>query len=237
MLARKSCVSRVTICGRAVEMPSPLARRIAIEENLHFALRIDPPPGNNLLDGRGARRNCKEMTMARTGLSFDEYVDLKIKPRAGADPVFQEAADLELAEMFPMTVAQASEHLRSRGYDCRPEMLELLIQNGVVSPANQNAWSQADVDAAAEHLEECQIHTPYVVMCMALGCRYADFLRAVREAAERESAKYGRRVPMDDQYFVMHRIPPRGGPDGHDAIITFTLADDIRERLERGEEV
>lgn len=175
--------------------------------------------------------------MVRTGLSFDEYVDIKIKPRAGADPVFQEAAEMELAEMFPMTVAQASEHLRSRGYDCRPEMLDVLLRNKVVTPADPNAWMRADVDAAAGYFEDCQIHTPYVVMCMALGCRYADFLRAVREAAERESAKYGRQVPMNDQYFVMHRIPPRGGPDGHDAIISFTLADDIRERLERGEEV
>lgn len=175
--------------------------------------------------------------MVRTGLSFDEFVNLKIKPRAGADPVFQEAADLELAELFPMTVGQASEHLRSRGYDCRPEMLDVLLRNKVVTPAAPNAWMRADVDAAAEYFEQCEIHTPYVTMSMALGCRYAEFLRSLREAAERESAKYGRRVPMDDQYYVLHRVPSRGGPDGHDAIISFTLADDIRERLERGEEV
>lgn len=175
--------------------------------------------------------------MARTGLSFNEYVDLKIKPRAGADPAFVEAAEMEVAEMFPMTMTQASNHLRSRGYDCRPPMLESLIENGVVSLANQNAWSQADVDAAADHFEECGILTPYAAMCQTLGCSYADFVRPLREAAERESAKYGRQVPEDDQYFVMHRQPPRGGPNGRDAIITFTLADDIRERIERGEEV
>jgi len=175
--------------------------------------------------------------MRPTALTLDEFVNLKIKPRAGADAAFHEAAARELERMFPMTLVAASHHLRSRGYDCRPEMLEVLIRNEVVKPSDPDAWSQADVDAAAEHFEECGLYTPYAAMCQALGCRYADFLRPLHEAAERESAKYGRRVPADDQYFVMHRVPPRGGPDGHDAIITFTLCDDIRERLERGEEV
>ena len=175
--------------------------------------------------------------MRPTALTLDEFVDLKIKPRVGADAVYHEAAAMELERMFPMTLVAASSHLRSRGYDCRPEMLEVLLCNKVVTPADPEAWTQADVDAAAEHFEECEIFTPYAAMCVALGCRYADFLRPLREAADRESAKYGRRVPDDDQYFVMHRVPPRGGDDGHDAIITFTLCDDIRERLERGEEV
>jgi len=175
--------------------------------------------------------------MMQTGLTFDEYVDLRLRPPAGADRAFHKAAEMEQERMFPMTLTAASGHLRSRGYDCRPAMLELLIKNGVVTPAGPDAWTQADVDAAAEHFEDCEIFTPYAAMCVALGCRYADFLRPLREAAERESAKYGRRVPDDDQYFVMHRVPPRGGADGHPAIISFTLADDIRERLERGEEV
>jgi len=175
--------------------------------------------------------------MARIGLTFDEYVDLKVKPRVGADAAFQQAAEMELEQMFPMTLAAASSHLRSRGYDCRPEMLEVLISNQVVTPAAPDAWSQADVDAAAEHFEDCDIFTPYAAMCQTLGCRYADFLKPLREAVDRESAKYGRHIPADDQYFVMHRVPPRGGDQDHDAIISFTLCDDIQERLERGEEV
>ena len=93
------------------------------------------------------------------------------------------------------------------------------------------------MDAAARHFEDCDLLTPYAAMCQTLGCRYVDFLRPLREAADRESARYGRVIPDDDQYFVMHRIPPRGGDAAHDAIISFTLCDDIRERLERGEEV
>lgn len=173
----------------------------------------------------------------RIGLTLDEYFALRVRPPSGADPAFHAAAEQVRATMFPMNLAGASSHLRSRGYDCRPPMLEMLIENGVVTPANRDEWTQADVDAAAEHFEECQLYVPYAAMCQTLGCRYADFLRPLLDAAERESKRYGRRIPNDDQYFVMHRVPPRGGSSGHDAIISFSLCDDIRERLERGEEV
>lgn len=172
--------------------------------------------------------------MMRIGLTLDEYLDLKLRPHAGADRAFHEAAEMERQEMFPMALTAASNHLRSRGYDCRPAMLELLIQNGVVTPVQVDTWALADVDRAAEHFEECGILTPYAAMCQTLGCRYAGFLRPLRAAAERESLKYGRHIPDDDQYFVMHRVPPR---DTQPAVISFTLCDDIRERLERGEEV
>ncbi len=39
--------------------------------------------------------------MVRVGLTFDDYVELKLKPGAGADRVFHEAAELERREMFP----------------------------------------------------------------------------------------------------------------------------------------
>jgi hypothetical protein len=169
-----------------------------------------------------------------TGLTFDEYFELKLKPHAGADRCFHEAAEQMRDSMFPMPTVSASNHLRSRGYDCRPEMLEVLVKNGVVKLTEQDSWTQADVDAAADYFEDCSFFVPYGMMCVALGCGYADFLRALREAAERESRKYGRRVLDDDQLFVMHRVPPRGDQA---AVISFTLADDIRERLERGEEV
>lgn len=112
----------------------------------------------------------------RIGLTLDEYTDLRLSPPSGADPAFQS----EREQLFPMNLASVSNHLRSRGYDCKPPMLDLLIQNGVVKPADRNAWAQADVDAAAEHFEECQIFVPYAAMCQTLGCRYADFLRPLR---------------------------------------------------------
>jgi hypothetical protein len=99
----------------------------------------------------------------------------------------------------------AASHPQTR----RPAILDALIRQGVVTPSQPDAWAKADVDVAADHLEEAGIFTPYAAMCMALGCRYADFLRTLREAAERETAKYGRPVQADDQLFVMHRVPPR----------------------------
>jgi hypothetical protein len=170
----------------------------------------------------------------RIGLTLDEQFDLRVKPRTGADRAFHEAAQDERDRMFPMATAAASHHLRSRGYDCRPAILDALIRQGVVTPSQPDAWTQADVDAAADHMEDAGIFTPYAAMCMALGCRYADFLRPLREAAERETAKYGRNVRPDDQLFTLHRVPPR---ETTPAVISFTLCDDIRERLERGEEV
>lgn len=99
-----------------------------------------------------------------TGLTFDEYIELTAMPMAGADPVFVQAVEEERERMFPMPLVVAANHLRSRGCDCRPASLELLIRNGIVTPADPDAWSQADVDSAAEHaaehFEDCQLFTP-----------------------------------------------------------------------------
>jgi hypothetical protein len=180
----------------------------------------------------------------RVGLTFDEFVDLRLKPMAGADQAFFEAADEERNEMFPMATTVAAMHLRQRGYECKAPMLDLLVEDGVVKLSKPDNWTQKDVDAAAEHLEDCQLFVPYAAMCQAMGCPYADFLRPLREAAERESKTYNRRIPEDDQYFVMHRVPPRGVTDKNGNLveitpskISFTLCDDIRERILNGEEV
>lgn len=142
------------------------------------------------------------------GLTFNEYLDLRLKPSPGADRAFQRAVEKERDEMFPMNRRAASHHLRTRGYDCKPPMLVLLVKNGVVTLSQPDVWTQADVEAAAEHFEVCEIFLPYAAMCQTLGCRYADFLRPLREAAEQESQKYGRHIPSDDHFFIMHRLPP-----------------------------
>jgi len=85
----------------------------------------------------------------RIRLTFDECVQLRLKPPAGAGHVFHQAAEEVSERMFPTNTTAASNHLRSRGYDCKPEMLDLLVQNGVVTLSGPDAWTQADVDAAA----------------------------------------------------------------------------------------
>lgn len=108
-------------------------------------------------------------------------MDLRLNPRTGADRVFHEAAQEERERMFPMHTTLASHHLRRRSYDCKPPMLELLVQNAVVTLSQPDTGTQADVDIAAEHFEDCEIYVPYAAMCQALGCRYADFPRPLRE--------------------------------------------------------
>ena len=160
----------------------------------------------------------------RIGLTLEEYVDLKLKPPAGANRAFHRAAEMGREQMFPMKTTEASHHLRARGYDCKPPMLEVLLKNGVVKLAEPDTWTQADVDAAADYFEECEIFVPYAAMCQTLGCGYVAFLRPLREAAERESQKYGRHVPDSDQYFVMHRIPPRGVTDEDGNLVDITAS-------------
>lgn len=88
--------------------------------------------------------------MTRIGLTLDEHFDLRVKPRAGADPAFHDAAQYERDRMFPMATVTASHHLRSRGYDCRPAILDALVRQGVVQPSRPDAWSKAAMPAAAE---------------------------------------------------------------------------------------
>ncbi|MDW8265307.1 MAG: hypothetical protein RMJ52_08235 [Gemmataceae bacterium] len=96
----------------------------------------------------------------RIGLTFDEYVDLKwwaglegvgfLKKEPGKPPVFEPLEDNAPAEfqLFPMSTGQASGHLRSRGYDSRPEMLEVLVNNGIVKLSQPDVWTLAEVNAA-----------------------------------------------------------------------------------------
>ena len=98
--------------------------------------------------------------MERIGLTFAEYAELKVRPRVGADAAFGHAAEMTLAEMFPMTLVAASSHLRSRGYDCRPAMVEVPVCDGVLTPAEPDAWSQADHLASSRPPRRLFNHSP-----------------------------------------------------------------------------
>ncbi len=191
--------------------------------------------------------------MPRNGLTFDEYLELRnpqppsptrvlrtledaIRSRDGSGPASE--------WMFPMTKNEASNHLRARGYDCRPETLDMLLEHKVVNPTPDDGWNRHAVEAAAEHLEYCGIFTPYAEMCRTLGGAYSHYLLALSDAADRESKKYGRTIRADESLFIMCVEPPRGEIDDVDglvgirpAVFAFTLCADVRERIERGEGV
>jgi hypothetical protein len=57
-----------------------------------------------------------EFCLDRIGLTFDAYVDVVLRPSAGAAPAFHEAAEMERDEMFPLATPAASTHLRSRAF-------------------------------------------------------------------------------------------------------------------------
>ncbi len=168
-----------------------------------------------------------------TGLTYDEYLELKIDTRTCSDPMTQTLQKPADDLVFPMTPAEVVNHVRSRGYCCRTAALEFLTKSQVIRPG-RDGWQRVDVEAVCQHLEKHWLFTPYVELCRVLGCRYASFLRALNASAQLATEKYGIQVRADDQLFVMHRTPAR---DGNEAIISFELCDDIREMLERGEAV
>jgi hypothetical protein len=180
----------------------------------------------------------------RIGLTLTEHRNLKLRPHLRADQAFHLSAEETIEDLFPMNTGAAAGHLRSRGYDVRAAMLDVLVESGTVVLAEPGVWTEANVETAANYFEAAGMLVPYAMMCEVLGCSYGDFLRPLREAAERESQKYGRHVPDNDQYFVMRREPPRGVTDNHGnlvevkpAVISFELTSDVKERLERGEAV
>jgi hypothetical protein len=74
----------------------------------------------------GFYRYTGALTM--TGLTFEEYVELKLMPPKHVDRAFVMAAEHMRDEAFPMSLAKAAWYVRTRGYDCRPQSLELLGQ-------------------------------------------------------------------------------------------------------------
>lgn len=81
-----------------------------------------------------------------TGLTFDEYIELTALPLAGADPVFVQAVEEEREQMFPMKLLVAANHLRSRGYDCRPASLEVLIRNSIANRDRHLAGDELELE-------------------------------------------------------------------------------------------
>ncbi|MGB0600453.1 MAG: hypothetical protein ACPGLY_27570 [Rubripirellula sp.] len=175
------------------------------------------------------------------GLTFDEFVNVKLRP-TNEDVPKHRSADVRAAQLFPMTTTEAANHLRSRGYDSPVDSLEELVKDGVLSLDADGNWTREAVDEAADFYERCELFVPYATMCQALGCRYVDWLVPLRNASERESKRLGRHVPPDDQYFAMHRVPPIAETDDdgnlvniRPAEITFTLLDEVRREYEAGE--
>lgn len=73
----------------------------------------------------------------RFGLTIEEFVELARKPIARGDR--------------PLTIEEAAEHMRQRGYCCRPESLEILVKDRQTEISNR-IWTQ-------ELIESCCVTT------------------------------------------------------------------------------
>ena len=97
------------------------------------------------------------------GLTIDEFVRLGREPTLLSDQ--------------PLTLSDAAQHIRRRGYDCRPQSLSFLVEGSLVERVG-HLWTKEKVEECCEYFEEHEFFTPYVEMCRVLGCRYAAFLMA-----------------------------------------------------------
>jgi hypothetical protein len=63
-----------------------------------------------------------------TGLTFDEYVELKLMLPKHVDRAFVTAAEHMRERLFTFSLSQAAWHVRTRGYDCQAQSLELSVK-------------------------------------------------------------------------------------------------------------
>ena len=84
---------------------------------------------SNLASREGNEPNQGDELMA-IGLTFEEYVEMKLMPPKHAVRAFVTAAEHMRDEAFPMSLAQAAWHARTRdhAYGRRLESLELLVK-------------------------------------------------------------------------------------------------------------
>ena len=132
---------------------------------------------------------------------------------------------------YPKDMGDAVSELRRRGYDASLSLLQRLIDEGALVSPHEDRWSEADIDAAAQELDERAHYTSEAKHFMHLGVDAADFLRSLHRAWDRVRDEFGDAAtsinPVQD-FFVMTVHPPRMGREGR---VEFTLCDDSRREL------
>ena len=105
-----------------------------------------------------------------------------------------------------------------------------MVEEGLAEPES-DYWSEADIDAAAEELEEREAYTSEAQFLLQLGVDAADYFRALHAAWDKVRDEFGDAAtpinPAPD-YFVMTVHPPRMDRDGY---VELTLTDDTRRGL------
>jgi hypothetical protein len=136
---------------------------------------------------------------------------------------------------YPKSTQDVVSELRCRGYDASVPVLNYLIRQEKVTPSREGRnyeWEPEHVEQVARYLEDQEAYTPAAVCNAVLGIDFEQYHRALRDAMDEVREEFGEViVPVNSvpDWFVMHVHPPRLKGDGY---VSFTLCDDVRERLE-----
>src|SRR5919108_3559821 len=87
-----------------------------------------------------------------------------------------------LPDEYPKDIRGAVDELRRRGYDASVALLQFLIEERLVNPDDENAWSECDIDAAALELDEREAYTSEAMYFMHLGVDAAEYFRSFHKA-------------------------------------------------------
>lgn len=132
-----------------------------------------------------------------------------------------------MADRYPKDVRAAVTELRRRGYDASVALLQYMVEEGLAEPEG-DYWSEADIDAVAEELDERELYTSESQFFLHLGVDAAEYFRALHAAWDKVRDEFGDAAtpvnPAPD-YFIMTVHPPRMDREGS---VEFTLTDDAR---------
>ncbi|MEZ6138285.1 MAG: hypothetical protein R3C53_25665 [Pirellulaceae bacterium] len=81
----------------------------------------------------------------RFGLTIEEFVELEREPIACGEQ--------------PLTIEEVAEHMRQRGYCCRPESLELLMKGRPLEASNR-IWPRDLIESFCDYFEAHEFFTP-----------------------------------------------------------------------------
>jgi hypothetical protein len=96
-----------------------------------------------------------------------------------------------LPDEYPKDIRVAVDELRRRGYDASVELLQFLIEERLVEPLEDDVWSQSEIDAAANELDEREAYSSEAMYFLHLGVDAAEYFRALHQAWDRVRDEFG----------------------------------------------
>lgn len=116
---------------------------------------------------------------------------------------------------YPKNIEGAFRELRLRGLECDAATLMELVEKRIVLPKGDMSnleWSEEDIDAAAEWLNESQRWGPWTHFCWVANLRYGQAVQAHRYMC----ARHGLGFSMSfDALGVVTVIEPAENPDDY----------------------